>query len=56
MSGQEFPDKLPSAYVEKYGPGTLRDHQGPELDEKTLAQVEARLGTQMSELRRAFHV
>ena len=56
MSGQEFPDELPPAYAERYGPGTLRDHQGPELDKRTLAQVEARLGTQMAELREAFNI
>ena len=29
MSGREFPDNLPPAYAEKYGPGNLRDHEKP---------------------------
>jgi len=30
MSGQTFPDELPSAYSEQYGPGRLHDTEGPE--------------------------
>jgi acetoin utilization protein AcuC len=29
MSGQSFPDELPPAYVERYGPGQLHDVEGP---------------------------
>ncbi|MEO0248033.1 MAG: acetoin utilization protein AcuC, partial [candidate division WOR-3 bacterium] len=31
MSGQEFPDELPSAYAEKYGGGSLRDPEKPHI-------------------------
>jgi len=30
MSGQTFPDELPPAYSERYGPGWLHDTKGPE--------------------------
>ena len=30
MSGQTFPDELPPAYSERYGPGRLHDAEGPE--------------------------
>jgi acetoin utilization protein AcuC len=30
MSGQAFPDELPPAYGERYGPGRLHDTEGPE--------------------------
>jgi len=30
MSGQTFPDELPPAYSEQYGPGRLHDTEGPE--------------------------
>jgi acetoin utilization protein AcuC len=30
MSGQTFPDALPPAYSERYGPGRLHDTEGPE--------------------------
>ncbi len=33
MSGQTFPDELPSAYSERYGPGKLHDTGGPEPTE-----------------------
>jgi acetoin utilization protein AcuC len=29
MSGQSFPDELPPAYAERYGPGRLHDVEGP---------------------------
>lgn len=45
MSGQEFPDCLPSAYVEKYGKSSLRDHEKPgisaELREQARRYAEA---------------
>ncbi|GAG18045.1 unnamed protein product, partial [marine sediment metagenome] len=56
MSGQVFPDELPPAYVEKYGPGTLRDQRGPELDPGTLAQAEDRLSVRVGDLREAFGI
>lgn len=56
MSGQEFPDELPSDYAEEYGPGTLRDRQGPNLDEETRAEVEVHLESQMKALRKAFNI
>jgi hypothetical protein len=31
MSDQEFPNALPSAYAEKYGQGSLRDHEEPRI-------------------------
>jgi acetoin utilization protein AcuC len=31
MSGQEFPDDLPPSYAEKYGGGSLRDHEKPHI-------------------------
>jgi acetoin utilization protein AcuC len=33
MSGQAFPDELPPAYGERYGPGRLHDTEGPEPPE-----------------------
>ncbi len=36
MSGQSFPDELPSAYIERYGPGRLRDTEGPGPQEERL--------------------
>ena len=33
MSGQVFPDALPPAYSQRYGPGRLHDTQGPEPNE-----------------------
>ena len=33
MSGQSFPDELPRAYSERYGPGRLHDTKGPEPPE-----------------------
>jgi hypothetical protein len=33
MSGQTFPDALPPAYSERYGPGRLHDTKGPEPGE-----------------------
>ena len=56
MSGQEFPDKLPPVYVEKYGPGTLRDQRGPELDPGILAQAKDRLSACLGDLREAFGI
>jgi acetoin utilization protein AcuC len=39
MSGQHFPDPLPSAYASRYGPGHLHDTQAPELDDRTIEQT-----------------
>lgn len=33
MSGQELPNELPAAFREEYGGETLRDREGPRLDE-----------------------
>jgi acetoin utilization protein AcuC len=38
MSGQTFPDELPPAYSERYGPGHLRDTAGPEPTEGRAAE------------------
>jgi acetoin utilization deacetylase AcuC-like enzyme len=35
MTEQEFPDQLPASYTEKYGPGTLRDHNKPKIEAAT---------------------
>lgn len=34
MLGRDFSDVLPPAYARKYGPGRLRDREGPHLDEE----------------------
>jgi len=54
MSEQDFPDALPLAYAEKYGAGTLRDHSGPDLDERTRAQTEELVAAQINALRKAY--
>jgi len=45
MSGQDFPDDLPSAYAEKYGQGNLRDYEkppiSPEIRERARRYAEA---------------
>jgi acetoin utilization protein AcuC len=38
MSGQSFPDELPPAYDERYGPGRLHDVEGPEPAEEWVAR------------------
>ena len=38
MSGQTFPDELPPAYSERYGPGRLHDTEGPEPMEEWVIQ------------------
>ena len=38
MSGQSFPDELPPAYDERYGPGRLHDAEGPEPVEESVAR------------------
>ncbi|HUV74596.1 MAG TPA: acetoin utilization protein AcuC [Anaerolineae bacterium] len=35
MSEQEFPNQLPPSYAEKYGQGTLHDHNKPKTDAAT---------------------
>jgi acetoin utilization protein AcuC len=50
MSGQTFPDELPSAYSERYGPGRLHDTTGPEptetwVSEDTRRYVEKSIAT-----------
>ena len=50
MSGQTFPDELPPAYSEKYGPGRLHDTEAPEpmadwVVEKARKYVEKNLNT-----------
>lgn len=41
MSGQQFPDQLPSEYATRYGSGRLHDSHGPALDERTVEQTRA---------------
>jgi len=47
MSEQDFPDELPQGYAERYGPGRLRDHDGPrippEVRERARAYAEAQV-------------
>ena len=50
MSGQAFPDELPPAYAEQYGPGRLHDVEGPApqaewVVEETHAYVEKNIAT-----------
>jgi hypothetical protein len=50
MSGQTFPDGLPPAYSERYGPGRLHDTAGPEpledwVVDETRGYVEKNLDT-----------
>jgi acetoin utilization deacetylase AcuC-like enzyme len=35
MAEREFPDLLPPSYADKYGPGTLRDHNKPKIEAAT---------------------
>ena len=51
MSDREFPDELPPAYAEKYGPGTLRDHRKPDLDARTKDLARRHASLAMSELK-----
>jgi len=39
MSGQTFPDELPPAYSERYGPGQLHDTAGPEPVEEWVVET-----------------
>lgn len=39
MSGQDFPDELPSAYAQQYEAGWLRDRHAPHIDPGTRAQA-----------------
>jgi acetoin utilization protein AcuC len=35
MAERDFPDPLPASYADKYGPGTLRDHNKPKIEAAT---------------------
>ncbi len=51
MSDREFPDELPPAYAEKYGPGTLRDQRKPHVDARTKDVARRHAELAISELR-----
>jgi len=60
MSGQAFPDRLPPAYSEKYGPGSLHDAAGPDPMEawvtaETRAYVEKNLAVLKSQTQDVWH-
>lgn len=52
MCGREFPDELPSAYVEKYGLGKLRDQDGPYISEGMRKRARRHAEKVVRELRR----
>jgi len=51
MSDREFPDELPPAYGEKYGPGTLHDQHKPHVDARTRDVARSHASLEISELR-----
>ena len=51
MLGREFPDELPAAYAEKYGGGTLRDHERPHIGQGLLERARRYAETQVRELK-----
>ncbi len=56
MSGQEFPDNLPSAYAEKYGPGKLRDREKPRISSELRGQAQRYAEAGVTALRRALEI
>ena len=64
MSGQEFPDYLPSAYVEKYGQGpstssghrSLRDHEKPPISFEFREQARHYAEAGVAALKRALEI
>ena len=56
MSGQEFPDNLPSAYAEKYGPGNLHDHENPRISSELREQARRHAEAGVAALRRAMEI
>jgi len=64
MSGQEFPDYLPSAYMEKYGQGpstssghrSLRDHEKPRISSQLREQARRYAQASVAALKRALEI
>jgi len=56
MSGQEFPDNLPSAYADKYGHGSLRDHEKPRISFELREQAHRYAEAGVAALRRALEI
>jgi acetoin utilization protein AcuC len=56
MSGQEFPDHLPSAYAEKYGPGDLRDYVELLISPEQREQARRYAETNVAVLKRALEI
>jgi len=56
MSGQEFPDNLPPAYAEKYGQGSLRDHEKPRISSELREQARRYAEASVAALRRALEI
>lgn len=53
LAGVELPDTLPSAYAAVFGPGTLRDHEQPEVSADSHARARRYARLQVDLLRRA---
>ena len=56
MSGQEFPDHLPSAYVEKYGKGSLRDPEKPGISAELREQARRYAEAGVAALKRGLEI
>ncbi len=56
MSGQEFPDDLPSAYAEKYGGGSLRDHDRPHISPEPVERARRYAEAGVAALKRALEI
>jgi acetoin utilization protein AcuC len=56
MSGQEFPDDLPSVYAEKYGEGHLRDHEKPSIPSELREQARRYAEAGVAALGRALEI
>jgi acetoin utilization protein AcuC len=54
MLGLDLPDELPPAYAERYGPGTLRDHEKPHISPDVAAQVQRQTEHAAEDLKRAL--
>ena len=56
MSGREFPDNLPPAYAEKYGPGNLRDHEKPCISSELRQQARRYAEAGVAALKRTLEI
>jgi acetoin utilization protein AcuC len=56
MSGQEFPDDLPSVYAEKYGQGNLRENEEPRISSELREQAQRYAEANVAALKRELDI